>query len=131
MCNASRPAISTMPLSVEEFTRRRDDALLAHSGLICLDFDHIDQWHDGGRLSGVYGLRYALMHDASVDTALLFRSPGGDGLKWVVPIDRRKAHIPTGLKSCLSTYPETMGWNPILRDATSRVPAICLGTRTW
>lgn len=70
-----------------EFTRRRDDALLAHSGLICLDFDHIDQWHDGGRLSGVYGLRYALMHDASVDTALLFRSPGGDGLKWVVPID--------------------------------------------
>lgn len=70
-----------------EFTRRRDDALLAHSGLICLDFDHIDQWHDGGRLSGVYGLRYALMHDAAVDTALLFRSPGGDGLKWVVPID--------------------------------------------
>ena len=70
-----------------EFTRRRDDALLAHSGLICLDFDHINQWHDGGRLSGVYGLRYALMHDASVDTALLFRSPGGDGLKWVVPID--------------------------------------------
>ena len=41
-----------------EFTRRRDDALLAHSGLICLDFDHINQWHDGGRLSGVYGLRY-------------------------------------------------------------------------
>lgn len=51
------------------------------AGLICLDFDHINQWHDGGRLSGVYGLRYALMHDASVDTALLFRSPGGDGFE--------------------------------------------------
>jgi len=69
------------------FTRRREDALQAHSGLMCLDFDHIDHWHDGGRLRGVYGLRYALMHDTSVDTALLFRSPGGDGLKWVVPID--------------------------------------------
>lgn len=69
------------------FTRRCEDALLVHSELICLDFDHIDGWRDGKRLQGVYGLRYALMHDASVDTALLFRSPGGDGLKWVVPID--------------------------------------------
>lgn len=70
-----------------EFSRRCEDALLAHSGLLCLDFDHISQWQGGGHLQGVYGLRYALMHDASVDTALLFRSPGGDGLKWVVPID--------------------------------------------
>lgn len=73
-----------------EFTRRRDDALKQHSGLLCLDFDDIDQWRGGGAggyLAGFYGLRYALMHDAAVDTALIFRSPGGDGLKWVVPID--------------------------------------------
>lgn len=69
------------------FTRRRDDALLTHSGLLCLDFDHIDQWRGEGVLQGVYGLRYALMHDASIDTALIFRSPGGDGLKWVIYID--------------------------------------------
>lgn len=69
------------------FTRRADDALASHSGLLCLDFDHIDGWRGGGALAGVYGLRYALMHDTAVDTALLFRSPSGDGLKWVVRID--------------------------------------------
>ena len=70
-----------------EFSRRCDRALLAHSGLLCLDFDHIDRWRSGKNLEGVYGLRYALWHDTSVDTALIFRSPGGDGLKWVVRID--------------------------------------------
>ena len=69
------------------FTARRADALQAHSGLLCLDFDHIGEWQDGDRLSGFYGLRYALLRDPAVETALLFRSPGGDGLKWVVFID--------------------------------------------
>lgn len=69
------------------FSRRCEGGLLAHSGLVCLDFDHIDQWQGGGELRGFYGLRYALMHDPAVDTALLFRSPSGDGLKWVVPVD--------------------------------------------
>lgn len=69
------------------FSRRCDSNLQTHSGLLCLDFDHIDQWQGGGALQGVYGLRYALMHDTAVDTALLMRSPGGDGLKWVVCID--------------------------------------------
>lgn len=69
------------------FSRRCDRALLAHSGLLCLDFDHIDGWRDGGEREGVYGLRHALFRDTAIDTALLFRSPGGDGLKWVIRID--------------------------------------------
>lgn len=69
------------------FTRRAENALVSHSGLICFDFDHIGSWRGGGLLAGVYGLRHALMHDTAVDTALIFRSPGGDGLKWVVRID--------------------------------------------
>ena len=106
-----------------EFSRRREDALLAHSGLLCLDFDHISRWQGGGHLQGVYGLRYALAHDASVDTALLFRSPGGDGLKW------GRARMPTGSRSCPTTCRAIMGWNPTLQDATLHVPAICLGIR--
>lgn len=72
------------------FTHRSVAGLTEHSGLICLDFDHVDSWQGAGTLGGVYGLRYVLMNDPAVDTALLFRSPGGDGLKWVVPIDLRK-----------------------------------------
>lgn len=72
------------------FTRRSARGLTEHSGLLCLDFDHVDTWQGAGQLGGVYGLRYLLMNDAAVDTALLFRSPGGDGLKWVVPIDLRQ-----------------------------------------
>lgn len=69
------------------FSRRHAQALQSHSGLLTLDFDHVETWHGQDRLRGVYGLRYALLRDAAVTTALLFRSPSGDGLKWVVPID--------------------------------------------
>lgn len=69
------------------FSRRHAQALQSHSGLLTLDFDHVEAWQGPGRLRGVYGLRYALLRDAAVTTALLFRSPSGDGLKWVVPID--------------------------------------------
>lgn len=72
------------------FTRRSAKGLVEHSGLICLDFDHVDEWQGARRLSGVCGLRHLLQSDAAVDTALVFRSPGGDGLKWVVPIDLRQ-----------------------------------------
>lgn len=72
------------------FSRRSAREMKEHSGLLCLDFDHVDTWQGAGRLCGVYGLRYVLLEDAAVDTALLFRSSGGDGLKWVVPIDLRQ-----------------------------------------
>ena len=71
------------------------------------------------------------MHDASVDTALLFRSPGGDGLKWVVSIDLAQG-THTDWFEILSFYiSRNYGVEPDPRDVTSRVPAICLGTRTW
>ena len=33
------------------------------------------------------GLKICLLADESLETVLLFRSPSGDGLKWVIPID--------------------------------------------
>ena len=60
------------------FTHRKEDCLVQHSGLLCLDFDHLDD---------VESVFQQLIADPRCPTALLFRSPSGDGLKWVVPID--------------------------------------------
>lgn len=60
------------------FTHRKEDGLVQHSGLLCLDFDHLDD---------VESVFQKLISDPRCPTALLFRSPSGDGLKWVVPID--------------------------------------------
>ncbi len=60
------------------FTQRNDKALIRHSGLLCIDFDH---------LTNVETLFERLLNDDYFDTQLLFRSPSGDGLKWIIPID--------------------------------------------
>lgn len=60
------------------FRVRNDKALIEHSGLLCLDFDHV---------TGVQSLFERLLHDEYFETQLLFRSPSGDGLKWIVPIN--------------------------------------------
>ena len=60
------------------FTSRNDKALVKHSGLLCVDFDH---------LNSVETLFNRLLQDDYFDTQLLFRSPSGDGLKWIISID--------------------------------------------
>jgi hypothetical protein len=60
------------------FTSRSDKALVKHSGLLCLDFDH---------LNNVQTLFQRLLNDDYFDTQLLFRSPSGDGLKWIISIE--------------------------------------------
>lgn len=60
------------------FATRTDKALINHSGLLCIDFDH---------LQNLDSLRSQLLQDEYFDTQLLFRSPSGDGLKWVIEID--------------------------------------------
>ncbi len=64
------------------FTTRNDKALIKHSGLLCLDFDH---------LQNVNFLRDKLLRDEYFDTQLLFVSPSGDGLKWIISIDNATA----------------------------------------
>ena len=60
------------------FNKRKAEALIQHSGLMCIDFDHIPYPED---------LRQRLLFDEYFDTQLIFRSPSGDGLKWVIPVD--------------------------------------------
>jgi hypothetical protein len=57
------------------FSIRADKAIIQHSGYICLDFDH---------LKDVEATFRQLKEDQYFDTLLLFRSPSGDGLKWVI-----------------------------------------------
>lgn len=60
------------------FDRKNEKGLIKHSGLICLDFD--DQ-------PNKEKLRELLLADPHLSTVLLFTSPSGTGLKWIVKID--------------------------------------------
>ena len=79
------------------FSFRRDNCLLKHSGLICLDFDHV------GSQQELDSLKSRLTADPYLATVLLFVSPSGDGLKWVVPIDLTRASHESWFKA-LSNY---------------------------
>lgn len=64
------------------FAKRENSALIQHSGLFAVDFDHVED---------VEVLKKLLLGDAYFETDLLFISPSGKGLKWIVPIDVTKA----------------------------------------
>lgn len=63
-------------------SNRTNNGLIKHSGLLCLDFDHVRNVDETKR---------RLLSDNNFRTLLLFTSPSGDGLKWVIPIDLSKA----------------------------------------
>ena len=60
------------------FNKRSDKELKQHSDLLCLDFDHLKNLEE---------VRQQLLNDDYFDTQLLFVSPSGDGLKWIIEID--------------------------------------------
>ncbi|MBY0425481.1 MAG: VirE protein, partial [Cytophagales bacterium] len=60
------------------FSQRFDNHLLKHSSLICIDFDHLTEKDI---------LKEKLLQDEYFETELLFTSPYGDGLKWVIGIE--------------------------------------------
>ena len=64
------------------FTTRNDKALVKHSGLLCLYFDH---------LKDVQKLRFQLLQDEYFETQLLFVSPSGNGLKWIIQVNITQA----------------------------------------
>lgn len=60
------------------FSKRNDKALLSHSNLLTIDIDHIET---------INALKKSLLKDEYFETELLFTSPSGDGLKWIIQID--------------------------------------------
>jgi len=64
------------------FSKREDKSLINHSGLMTIDLDD---------LSNLEEVKKILLNDEYFETELLFTSPSGDGLKWIVSIDLTKA----------------------------------------
>lgn len=60
-----------------EFETRSNNSIKSVSGLLCIDFDHIEE---------LEVLFAKLLEDEYFQTVLLFRSPSGDGLKWIIEI---------------------------------------------
>ena len=60
------------------FSKRNEKALIKHSGLIAIDFDHLED---------VETTKLQLLKDVHFPTELLFVSPNGNGLKWIISID--------------------------------------------
>jgi hypothetical protein len=56
-----------------------NDGLKRHSGYMVLDFDHLDE--------DLREVASKLITDPCFYTLLLFKSPSGAGLKWVIPVD--------------------------------------------
>lgn len=64
------------------FHKRSDAELKNHSGLLTIDLDHLEE---------TQALKEKLLKDEYFETEMLFVSPSGEGLKWIVPIDLRQA----------------------------------------
>lgn len=60
------------------FSYCNDQSLIRHSGVLCMDLDHIED---------VNGVKQRLIADELFTTLMAFRSPSGDGLKWFLKID--------------------------------------------
>jgi len=59
------------------YTKRNQFNIVKHSGIICIDFDNVED---------LIGLKYKLLSDPEIETLLLFLSPSGNGYKWFVRI---------------------------------------------
>lgn len=59
------------------YTKRNQVNFVKHSGIICIDFDNVEDLN---------GLKYKLLSDSEIETLLLFLSPSGNGYKWFVRI---------------------------------------------
>ena len=82
------------------FSVRKEDKLQQHSGLLCLDFDHLDD---------IEALFEKLLHDEYFETQMLFRSPSGDGLKWIIPVDLTECGHADYFRSVAAYILETYG----------------------
>ena len=80
------------------FSYRNKEHLIKESPLLVLDFDHIDT------PSELQTLQKSLLSDAYFPTRLLFVSPSGQGLKWVIRIDDWCGCSRTDYFNSLSNY---------------------------
>lgn len=80
-------------------SRNRKD-LITPSNLLCLDFDHV---------ADIPSLKEKLLNDPCFETELLFVSPSGDGLKWIVEIDYQ-GYEHSRFYTCVANYLAEAGY---------------------
>lgn len=67
------------------FSERKDQKLVRSSNLLTIDIDEI-------RLDQIAELKQAILSDSYFETELLFISPSGRGLKWIIPFDAERTN---------------------------------------
>lgn len=92
------------------FTKRNNEAIIKHSGIICIDFDHVENIDD---------VRNTLINDQY--TLALFTSPGGNGFKTLVSINS-KYHLDSYLQ--LEQY-YAESYNLVIDKACKDVSRAC------
>ena len=83
-----------------EFDVTSNNSVKKVSGLLCIDFDHVEE---------LEVLFTKLLNDEYFNTALLFRSPSGDGLKWVIEIPPKELPHPFFFQAVENYIFETYG----------------------
>lgn len=78
-----------------------DDGLKHHSGYMVIDIDHLKE--------DLREVALKLISDPCFYTLLLFVSPSGDGLKWVIPVDISKGGHRTCFEAIAFYLKETYG----------------------
>lgn len=115
------------------FLTREKENLIKASGYCCIDFDHI-------RPNFLINIRVLLEYDPMLETALLFTSPSGTGLKWVVEIDLEKfPDYEINFKGIVSylrkTYPDHFNNGENIIDETgsdiSRACFLCYDSQAY
>ncbi len=84
------------------FSKRSDAELKEHSGLLTVDFDHLEN---------VSALKEKLLHDEYFETEMMFVSPSGDGLKWIIPIDLSQASHQEYFQAVFNYVKHTYGYS--------------------
>lgn len=82
------------------FSKRSDPSLIRHSELLILDFDHV---------ADIPNLKKILLKDPSFQTEMMFISPSGNGLKWLISVDIQIASHQNWFKAVAGVLKERHG----------------------
>ena len=93
------------------FTYRKADQIITPSGYIVIDIDDLP---DATAVEDTFQL---LLSVPRLETLLLFRSPSGHGLKWIIPVVNNQGHDHGFYFDAVSNYLKTFG---IVADPSGR-----------
>lgn len=99
------------------FERRKKEKIIKESGLMVMDIDHL------GSHEQLLVLKEKLIHDEVFETELLFVSPSGDGLKWVIYVGDRGGMAHETFYRLVVNYLKQK--YDIEADATSDINRLC------